>query len=217
MAYATTYPGLMADIIARTDDQSGELMSQLDQIIQLSETRLLRDLDLEAFQSEITLGTLSGSSRLLTRPSTVLKLNDVYLTVSSQKRLMKPRTYGFCQIFAPNSSDEDTPEFWAWKDENTLYFVPTADAPYTITGFGIVRPNGLGEEYSTTWLSLNVPDLLFFACMVEAENTLHSDAEAARYEGEYQKRLPAAQVEFRGLSRADYLMARRASSAVRIA
>lgn len=57
--------------------------------------------------------------------------------------------------------------YYAMKDNNTLIVAPTPAAAYVAEVTGTWRPAPISATNTQTWLSENLPDLLFIACMVE--------------------------------------------------
>lgn len=215
MAYSTTYNALKTDLVRMVEDASTDYSDNLDAIIALGELKLLRELDLECFQAEISGGNLVIGQREVTRPAAVLKANSLWITVSGSKNPLRFRTYDYCNYYAPSVTTTGQPRYWAYKDENTYYLAPTPSAVLALTIRGIERPAGLSGTTATTWLSTNVGDLLLLACLIESEAYLKSPGQMQTWDTMYGAKLAAAQVEFRGLSRADYILARMASVAER--
>lgn len=215
MPSSTTYASLLADLIEKTEERSDEFMANLDGIIADGEIRCLRALDLECFQEEISVGNLVIGTREKARPASVVHAKDLFITVASSRLPLDKRTWGYAQLYAPVAATTGTPVIYVEKDDGDWYFVPTPDATYAITAYGIARPTGLGPTTSTTWLSTYCGDLLLLACLIEAEEFLDSDILKGKWEKSFGQKLADAKLELRGLSRADYLMSLQSSQAVR--
>lgn len=208
MSYATNYAGLKADLLGNADDYSSEFMAHLDTIIAEAETKVLRDLDLEIFQDEASAGSLAQGIRTLTRPTSFVKINAVWLVVSGSRKFIEKRTKGYCEAYGEDAT-QGRPLYWSEQSESTLFFVGTPDAAYPVVGYGIVRPAGLSEATPTTWLSTYAGDLMFMACKIRAEQYLKNATKAGMWDADYStKLLPAAKIELRGMSRASYEAAR---------
>jgi hypothetical protein len=212
----TTYAGLKADILQMTDDQSDDMISNLDAIIGLGESKVLRDLDLEIFQDELNSGNLTVGSRNFTRPDGVLKIRDLYVVdpdTQKRKRVVR-KTKSYCEAWAENQTDNELPTFYAEVSPSTLLFVNAPDKAYQVLTFGIVRPAGLSETNPTTWLSKNVPELLLYACLLSSEEYLTNPDQVKVWENRYTAdQLPKAKIEFRGNARAEYQLSRQSSVA----
>lgn len=208
MAFSTTYAGLIADVLLWTDeDVNDELREMIDTMIMLGETRTQRDLDLECFQAEVAGGALTLGTREKVRPSTLIKPTSIWLTIAGTRTHIDKKTYDYCMLYAPVPLTTGPPVFYAEKDDTNLYFVPTPDSAYVMTGYGIVRCTGLSDNNPTNWLSNNVGDLLLKAVLIESEQYLIATAPVAKWKLDYKELLTTAQREYGNLSRAEYLMA----------
>ncbi len=213
MVYQTNYAGLKADLIQNSDDFSSDFLAHLDTIIAEGETKLLRDLDLEIFQDEITNDAagnplaLTINQRTFSRPSGVVKINGIWLGTS--RKFIEKRTKGYCEAYGEDPSVKERPTYYAEQSEDYLYFVNTPDQAYPLIAYGIVRPAGLSDTNATTWLSTYAGDLLFMACKIRAEEYLVNPGQATVWQNDYQNDLlPKAKIELRGMSRASYEAAR---------
>ncbi len=212
MAYQTTYPGLKADMLLKLEDQSDEVLAVQDGIIAESELQVLRDLDLEIFQGEFNAGNLTIGSRLFARTA-IVKINDLWLQTGTVRTYLEKRTKPYCDMWAPDSSVQGIPTFWADASEANLLFVDTPVAASAVIVYGIARPPGLSPSVNTTWLSLYAADLLLLACLINSEQFLTNPNVVAIWKPEYADRLGKAKIELRGLARSTYEMARMAGQA----
>lgn len=213
MAYSTTYPGLKADLLLNTDDQSDDFFANMDTIIANAETQVLRDLDLEFMQSETSPGALMAGTRTFARPPGLIKINSLWLVVGGSRKFIEKRAKSYCEMYGEDSTQR-RPVYYAEQDLTNLYFVSTPDLPYAVITHGITRPAGLSDTNQTTWLSSYAGDLLLLACQIASEQYLTNPGQAAVWKGEYSNdRLPKAKIELRGMSRADYAAAGAASTA----
>lgn len=212
MAYSTTWPGLKADMLIKLEDQSDEMLAAQDGIIAESELQVLRDLDLEIFQSEFSPGNLTIGNRLFARTA-ILKINDLWLQTGTIRAYIEKRTKGYCDMWAPDSAVTAFPTFWAEASEANLLFVDTPNAASAVIIYGIARPPGLGPSVNTTWLSLYAADLLLLSCLINSEEFLSNPGQVSAWKGEYADRLGKAKIELRGLARSTYEMARVAGQA----
>lgn len=221
MGYSTTYAGLKADLLQDADDYSADYMANLDTIIADSETKVLRDLDLEFFQDEVTTDAngaplvLTVNSRIFARPPGLLKLNALWLvTAAGSRQYREKRTKGYCEMYGEDPTVTEFPSYYAEQSEASLYFVNTPDQAYPVVAYGIVRPPGLSESVPTTWISTYAGDLLFTACKIYSGTYLTDSNSGPAWSAMYQNdKLPKAKLELRGLSRATYDAAKMASTA----
>lgn len=213
MAYATNWTDLKEDLIRIVEDDSTDYADNIPTIVAAAETQLLRDLDLEIFQSEGTQGALIVGNRIFVRPPELIKINGLWLEVGGSRKYIEKRTRAYCEAYGEDGT-HGRPVYYAETNETSLMFVATPDLAYPVITYGIVRPEGLSDANETTWLSTNAGDLLLLACLVQSEQYLTNPTKADIWKGEYsQDRLPKAKLELRGATRADYEMSRSASTA----
>ena len=180
MALTYTYAQLVAAIKTYADDLDAEYVAQVDDFIARSELRILRDLDLELFETWSSL-TISSANRTVPKPSNTVIINDVFIrSPSAQKWIELPRrSYEYCIMYAPIESDTGVPRYYAELDRTNIYVVPTPDKAYASGNSkarATIRPTGLSSSNTTSWLGDNLADLLFHGAMIESHNFLKHPA-----------------------------------------
>ena len=180
MSLTYTYAQLVAVIKSYAEDLDPNFVAQVDDFIAKAELRILRDLDLELFETWSDL-TISSGSRTVPKPSNTAIINDVFVrSPSAQKWLELPRrSYEYCVMYAPIESDTGVPKFYAELDTTNIYVVPTPDQAYAAGNSkarATIRPTGLSSGNTTSWIGDNLADLLFHACMIEGQNFLKNPA-----------------------------------------
>lgn len=180
MALTYTYAQLVAVIKAYAEDIDTDHVAQIDDFIAKSELRILRDLDLEVFETWSTL-TISSANRTVPKPTNTVIINDVFIrSPSAQKWIELPRrSYEYCILYAPTEASTGVPRFYAELDRTNIYVVPTPDQAYAAGNAkarATIRPTGLSSSNTTSWLGDNLPDLLFHGCMIESQNFLKNPA-----------------------------------------
>ena len=180
MALTYTYAQLVATIKTYADDLDAEYVAQVDDFIARSELRILRDLDLELFETWSSL-TISSGSRTVPKPSNTVIINDLFIrSPSEQKWVELPRrSYEYCIMYAPTEATTGVPRYYAELDRTNIYVVPTPDQAYASGNSkarATIRPTGLSSSNTTSWLGDNLADLLFHGAMIESHNFLKHPA-----------------------------------------
>lgn len=185
-------------------------VENLPNMIGLAELRLVRDLDLEIFDTEDTALTFTIGSRLVTKPANSLVVRAIgYVDLTIGYVPLKQRSLDFCKQYAPLSSVSGTPQFYVEYSPTQLYVVDTPNAALALHFHMMARPLDLlvaSAPSSTSWLSTRVPDALFAACLMEGEHYMQADDRYEDYKKKYyEELLPAARYELRQLRRSgDY-------------
>lgn len=195
-----TYAELVAKLQAWEEDDDLEFQSSIDDIINLGEMRLWRDLDLGIFTSEDTTPTVQ-SNELLLKPVTdteLVSFQSLWYDNAGVRTFLELRSPDWIRDYQ-NPAAEGAPRFYCELEEDNWAVAPIPDAVYTINTRGTTRPTRLGDgtggTATTTWLSLHQSDLLFKACMVESEGFLKSDDRIEMWKTQYTELLPVAKRE----------------------
>jgi hypothetical protein len=194
MSIQYTHTTLTEAIKDWAEDTDPDFVANINDFIAKAETRLLRDLDLELFEQWLQV-TISGTIRLVTKPADVIEINDLWFRdPSTQKWIECPRrSFEYCVAYAPTEATLGTPRFYSEFDETDFYVVPTPDQTYSGGNARIratIRPTGLSASNENTWLGDNMADMLFDACMIEAQTFLKNPAKMQEHATRYQTLIP---------------------------
>lgn len=208
MALALTYTTLKAMLQTWTEDNNTEFVAEIDRIIGLAELKLLRDLDLEIFDTTAT-GAFTLGVQEVTKPTGLVALRTLtFVNASSEIVYLERKTYEYLNEYWPVAATLETPKYYTELNETQWRVVPTSDSAYTFTVRYTKRPTGLSASNENTFLSDNVADLLFLAAQIESEIYLKVDPEDVgnfqTFKANYAERLPAAKLELIRTERADY-------------
>jgi len=114
------------------------------------------------------------------------------------------RNYDYVTNYASVAGVTARPRYYAEEDSNTWIVSQYADQNYAIVVRFIKRPQSVVTA-GTTWLSANCGDLLFHACLMEAENFIKADDRYADIGNQYNTKLQIARMELRNsIRQGDY-------------
>ena len=110
-----------------------------------------------------------------------------------------------------NRTATGTPKYYGYWNETKLLLGPTPNAAFTVEVAYVKRPNTsdgtkLTSTNTTTYLSLNAPNTLLYACLVEAYSFLKDQQMLQTFEGRYQQSLTGLAIEQQGRRRRDEYM-----------
>ena len=203
MATSYTYAQLETSVKNFVEDDGTAFDTEWDNILKLGEDMVLRDLDLEIFDSEQSI-TLAQDVQTVTKPTNTIAGRTVWFTGGDGKRVtLQWKTYSFLQDYWPTPADTGVPKYIAELSETQWIVVPTPAVNRSGKAIVIKRPVSLVTDTGGTWLSTRVGDLLFMACMAKAKRYLKFDESARDWEGEYKNALPMMKRELRALMRQD--------------
>ena len=216
-----TFAELLQKVRDYTEVDSNVLTdSILDSMIRDAELRIFREVDAD-YAREYATANLNINSPYLqlpnatstsgltsTRRAIIVRSFLVYDSTQSPttKEYLDKRDTSF--IFEYNSTGATgVPKYYAnWK-ETTLIMAPTPNAQYQVQLSYIYTPDHLSATNMTTYLSDNVPDLLFYATMMQAYEFLKGPMDMYKvYSDKYNVAIQSFALEQMGRRRRDEYM-----------
>jgi len=213
-----TYAELLQKVRDYTEVDSAVLTDIIVQgMIRDAELRIFREVDAD-YTREYATANLNINSPYLDLPSaatttstrTSIIVRSMLVFDSTQtpttKEYLDKRDTSF--IFEYNSTGATgVPKFYAnWK-ETTIIMAPAPDAQYQVQLSYIYSPEALSATNTTTYLSDNVSDLLFYATMVQAYEFLKGPMDMYKiYSDKYNGAIQSFALEQMGRRRRDEYM-----------
>ena len=201
----------------------------LGRFIENAEYRIFYDIPMDSDRVEYQ-GTLAADTNTVRVPAGMVFVRGVEVFNSTSSRtgpatwlLKRDRTFineYVGQLTGPEGSQtgQDTtalPKYYAMfggatglssTNSGNIIMAPTPDANYLINIHGNVVPSTLESGNQTTYISLNYPQLLLYACLVEAYGFLKGPMDMLTlYENKYKQELTKfASVQIGRRRRDDY-------------
>jgi hypothetical protein len=209
----STYAEVVDQIRSYTETDSNVLTTTVvNDFINQAELRIFREVDLDVFRS-YQFATLAQGNEFVTlpgaTPSTMsfVRTASIYPSTGTDANV---RTYliqkdiSYMTEYWPNRTSQNKPRYYAMWDQNTIYLAPTPDTAYKIELALNRNETGLSTTNTTTWVSQNAPQVLLYACLIEAFKYLKGPYDLlAQYEKSYQEALKRLQIEQQGRRRRD--------------
>jgi hypothetical protein len=200
-----TYDELVTNIRNYTEVGSNVFTnSVINTFITMAENRILRDIDLDVFKKEVT-GTMTTSNKFLTAPTDILTHRYLMLTDASNNQIFLDfRDTSFMKEFWADGSDTGTPKYYAVWDQNTFYVAPTPNANFAVELGYIYRPTQLSSTNTETWVSINAPEALLYACLIQAYSYTKGPTDMLGFfDNSYKQALQGLGIEQQGRRRRD--------------
>jgi hypothetical protein len=210
----TTYTELVSQIRDYTEVSSDVFTdSIINDFIEHTENKILRDLDLPVFRS-YQYATFTASNGFLTLPGgtsitptefSIIRSVMIYPAAGSGDRTyLEQRDVTYMNEYWPDRSTTGTPKYYSQWDQNTIYVVPTPSAAFYVE-VGLTKlPTRLSSSNANTWLSDNAPALLLYGCLVEAFKFLKGPADMLQvYTQSYEMALREVAAQQMGRGRRD--------------
>ena len=204
-----TYSELIQKIRDYTEVDANVLTSTIvDGIIENAEYRIFRDVDSDNNRRYAT-ASLITSDRFISRPAGLLIVRSAQIVDSDgssqpdNREFLQYRDTSFMSEFNPTGGT-GVPKYYSLWDEQNIVVAPTPDATYTIQLNYILKDPGLSSTNTTTYISLNFPNGLLYACLVEAYGFLKGPQDLLQlYEGKYKQVVEGFSIEQMGRRRRD--------------
>lgn len=199
-----TYDELITNIRNYTEVDANVFTNAVcNTFILMAENRILRDIDLDVFKLEVT-GLMTAGNKFLTAPSDILTHRYIMMTKDNEQIFLEFRDTSYMKEYWPNGATTGTPRFYSVWDQNTFYLAPTPDDFYTVELGYIRKPESLSETNPETWVSINAPEALLYACLIQAYSYTKGPADILAYfENSYKQAIQGLGVEQQGRRRRD--------------
>jgi hypothetical protein len=210
-----TYAELVQKIRDYTEVGSEVLTSTIvNGFIRDSEFKIFRNTDAD-YSREYATSSFTAGNKYLTLPNTnqssgstttrvALIVRSVVVTNSSSVQVaLEPRDDTFITEY--NASGlTGFPKYYATFRENAIEVAPTPDSTYVVTLDYVYTPDGLSATNTETYISINAPELLLYACLVEAFAYLKGPMDMYKlYQEKYNEALQGFALEQTGRRRRD--------------
>lgn len=172
---------LLPQYAERFDDA---FAAQIPTIIALAENRIATALKQQGFQAVVT-GTLPLTSSLAKPSFWKETISFRFTTAEGESTPLYLRPLEYLRNYWPNASLTGTPRFYA--DYNATHFLlaptPAAALSFELVYYARLQP--LSAANDSNWMTLNVPQALLAACMVEACRFVKNPSRQAIWEDAY--------------------------------
>lgn len=181
----TTYAELkttVANYLGRTD-----LTDQIGDFIRFAELRLRREVRIRQILKTTTITATSGTATV-SIPSDFLEVRDFIVNTNPVQAL----TYASPSSFNRNSRTTESGKPLDYTILATeLQLAPVPDFAYSLKLLHYFAPTFLSDSNTSNEFLVNVPDLLLYATLLEAEPYLMNDARVNTWGTMYDKGLAA--------------------------
>lgn len=205
MPVAMTYSSLVTTLEAYLQRHDTPVLENIPLFIMLAQQRIPREMKILGFREEVT-GIFDGAAQetgLMQKPSDWRKTISFYFGNGTNNSVHNPvyeRTYEYIRTVYPDPSVQGNPRFYADADYNHWLIgpCPSTSFPFKIPYYGTLT--FLDETTQTNWLTINAPDMLLYACLMEAIPFVKADERIPVWQSMYAQAKAAFQLmELEGL------------------
>lgn len=178
---------LMPSYLQRTD---AAFIAECPTFITLAENRLATDMKQQGFQAVVT-----GNLPLLpSMPKPAFWRETISFTIKAPNTAIPPvivatpvylRPLEYINNYWPDATATDVPKFYADYNISNFKFAPTPDDNYEFELVYYARLQPLDADNQTNWMTLNVPQALLYACLLEGALWIKNATTIANWQGQY--------------------------------
>jgi hypothetical protein len=151
----------------------------------------------------IALPNASGSSGANSSRRALVVRSVVVTNTSSVQVALEPRDDTFITEYNSTGAT-GFPKYYAMFRENSIEVAPTPSSAFVVALDYIYTPDGLSATNTETYISLNAPELLLYACLLEAFAYLKGPMDMYKlYQEKYNEALQGFALEQTGRRRRD--------------
>jgi len=215
----TTYSELVDQVRNYCETDSNVFSTAIvNDFIEHGELKIFREIDLDAYKKYKT-ASLTSSDAFVAMPGATPTDFEFarYIHIFSpsgslggltdnERITLQKKDSSFINEYWPNRNSTGIPKYYANWDNDTIILAPTPNAAYTIELAYNAQPTGLSSSNTTTWVSNNAPQLLLYACLIEAFKFLKNPDMLNIYTVSYKEELQTLGQEQMGRRRRDEYM-----------
>ena len=208
-----TYAELVQKIRDYTEVGSEVLTSTIvDGFIRNTEFKIFREADAD-YAREYATSTFTANNKFVSLPNATgvssserraLVIRSVVATNSSSVQVaLEPRDDTFITEYNSTGAT-GFPKYYATFRENAIEVAPTPSSAFVVSIDYIYTPDSLSTTNTTTYISLNAPELLLYGCLIEAFAYLKGPIDMYKlYQEKYNESLQGFALEQTGRRRRD--------------
>jgi hypothetical protein len=185
--YTMTYSSLLEDVrryLERgfTAESDQIVYEQLPRLITLGERRISRELKIQGFIRAVQTPLQAG---LATYRKPDRWRDTISMTLDGKP--IFARAYEYCRSYWPDEAETATPQFYADYDYQHWLFAgtPVANTAMEILYYELPQP--IDDENQQNWLTNFAPNLLLYACLLEATPFLKNDERIQTWQTMYDR------------------------------
>lgn len=194
MPTAMTFDSLQTDLrqyLERGTAVDTTVFEQLPRLINLAERDIARSLKIQGFINVVTSVMAAGTS-VYQKPDRWRDTIDINFGIgptNDQRVFLFPRSYEYVRMYAPDSTVQAQPEFYADYNYTHWLFGPTPDDVYPYEVVYYELPPLLDAANQTNWLTDHAPNALLHASLLQSTRFLKNDERIPVWQQNYESDL----------------------------
>lgn len=206
----TTYNTLFTDIASWLNRNDSAVLSQIPNFISLGEEQICREcVNIGLLRKVISAAELNGGG-FIPGQSYIPKPTGWRVTLAFTNgannliNQMENRSTDFIDMYWPDTTQQGIPLYYSDDNINYWKVAPVPEDNYPFQVAYLEKPLPLSVYNQTNWLTDFIPDILLFACLINAMPYVKDDERLPGWQQQYAQKIGAlnAQDKSRILDRA---------------
>ena len=201
MVYSLTYNDLVNQITnycVRVGDT--DFANEIPFFVRTAENKCARDIKSLIYKQYNAFNFVAGQA-VYQKPNLWRETVSLWFgngTNNNTRNYLIPQGYEFCRAYWPDDTQTSTPIYYSDTNQTNIIISPTPDQNYPgeIVYYG--NPPYLDTLNQTNLITETVPELLVYACLVEASDYLKNDDDFQRHTNSYMRVLETVSTEDKG-------------------
>jgi len=173
-AYAMTYDNLTSNVLQYLERKDASVVEQIPNFIMLAEFEIAEMMK-SLGQQQVAESVMMAGNPVIPKPARWRKTTSFNITVNGKKQPIFLRKYEYLINYAPSSTSESTPLYYADYDYDNWLVAPTPDQNYAFEVLYYERIQPLSSENQTNWLTRNAPNAMLYGTLLQAMPFLKND------------------------------------------
>jgi len=173
-AYAMTYDNLTSNVLQYLERKDASVVEQIPNFIMLAEFEIAEMMK-SLGQQQVAESVMMAGNPVIPKPARWRKTTSFNITVNGKKQPVFLRKYEYLINYAPSSTSESTPLYYADYDYDNWLVSPTPDQNYAFEVLYYERIQPLSSENQTNWLTRNAPNAMLYGTLLQAMPFLKND------------------------------------------
>lgn len=141
--------------------------TEFPNLVQLSEMRIIKDLNLAIFDTT-TNGSMTMGSQDLVKPTDLIVIQDLFLLVNGNRIVLQERSKSWLDSYWPSYVNLEQPLYYAENTPTLWQIAPTPDQAYGYQVNYTVRPTPMSATNQNTWIGDKLGEVLLYATLLES-------------------------------------------------
>lgn len=202
-AESLTYNSLIADLTVYAERDDDAFTSQRGRFIMLAENRIAAEARglgfIQTVTDDLVVGQIGSALAKPARWRETASLSIGKGTGFNTRKTLKLRSYEYLRYYWPDPTQTDEPLYYADWDFAHFLIAPSPSLAYPYELIYYERPVPLDSSNQTNWTTQYAPQLLLYACLLEASAFVKNADMIATWQAGYDRSLK--QVEFESARR----------------